>query len=124
DAYSLSILGYLRFRQEKYDAALDAFSRSAGLNPQSAEVQNYLGITLSHKGLRGPAETALRKAIQLDPGYGAAHNNLAVIYATQSPPLIELARWHYQRALGAGHPRDADLEKLFEQKAGAAANPQ
>lgn len=124
DAYSLSILGYLRFRQEKYDEALDALSRAARLNPQSAEVQNYLGVTLSHKGLRGPAETALRKAIQLDPGYGAAHNNLAVIYSTQQPPLVELARWHYQRALAAGHPRNPDLEKLFEQKAGAAANPQ
>ncbi len=124
DAYSLSILGYLRFRQEKYDEALAALSRAAKLNPQSAEVQNYLGVTLSRKGLRGPAETALRKAIQLDPGYGAAHNNLAVIYSTQQPPLIELARWHYQRALGAGHPHNPDLEKLFEQKAGAAANPQ
>lgn len=122
DAYSLSILGIIRYRQEKYDEAFDALSRSAKLNPQSAEVQNYLGVTLSHKGLRGPAETALRKAIQLDPGYGEAHNNLAVIYATQSPPLVELARWHYQRALGTGHPRNADLEKLFEQK--AAGNPQ
>lgn len=124
DAYSLSILGYLRFRQEKYDEALDALSRAAKLNPQSAEIQNYLGVTLSRKGQRGPAENALRKAIQLDPGYGAAHNNLAVIYATQKPPLIELARWHYQRALGAGQPRNPDLEKLFEQKAGAASNPQ
>lgn len=122
DAYSLSILGYLRYRQEKYDEALDALSKSAKLNPQSPEVQNYLGVTLSHKGLRGPAETALRKAIQLDPGYGAAHNNLAVIYATQQPPLIELARWHYQRALGAGHPRNPDLEKLFDQKTAAPAH--
>jgi tetratricopeptide (TPR) repeat protein len=124
DAYSLSILGNLRFRQGKNDEAFDALSRSAKLNPQSAEVQNFLGVTLSRKGLRGPAETALRKAIQLDPGYGAAHNNLAVIYATQQPPLVELARWHYQRALGAGHPRNTDLEEMFEQKAGAATKAQ
>ena len=123
DAYSLSILGYLRFRQEKYDEALDALSRAARFNPQSAEIQNYLGVTLSHKGLRGPAETALRKAIQLDPGYGSAHHNLAVIYSTQQPPRVELARWHYQRALAAGHPRNPDLEKLFEQKAGAGNSP-
>ena len=56
DGYSLSILGYLRFRQEKYDEAFDALSRAARLNPQSAEIQNYLGVTLSHKGLRGPAD--------------------------------------------------------------------
>jgi len=116
DAYSLSIFGDLRFRQKRYDEALDAFSRAAKLNPQSAEIQNYLGITLSHKGLRIPAETALRKAIQLNPGYSNAHNNLAVIYATQQPPQIELARWHYQKALAAGHPHNAELEKVFNQK--------
>ena len=123
DAYSLSILGYLRFRQEKYDDALDALSRAARLNPDSAEIQNYLGVTLSHKGLRGPAETALRKAIQLEPKYASAHNNLAVIYATQQPPLIELARWHYQQAVAAGHPRNPELEKMFEEKKTAESSP-
>jgi Flp pilus assembly protein TadD/tetrahydromethanopterin S-methyltransferase subunit G len=123
DSYSLSILGYLRYRQEKYDEALDALSRAAKLNPQSAEIQNYLGVTLSHKGMRGPAETALRKAIQLDPSYASAHNNLAVMYATQPQPSIELARWHYQKALAAGHPHNAELEKMLDQKSGSASQP-
>ncbi len=114
DAYSLAVLGRLRFRQKKYDEALDALSRAAKVEPQSAEIQNYLGITLSQKGLRGPAETALRKAIQLEPGYGDAHHNLAVIYLTGKPPAVELARWHYQKALAAGSPRNPDLEKMFE----------
>jgi Tfp pilus assembly protein PilF len=116
DGYNLKILGYLRFRQEKYDEALDALSRAATAEPQSAEIQNYLGVTLSHKGLRIPAETALRKAIEIDPSYGNAHNNLAVIYATQQPPLLELARWHYQRALATGQPHNPELEKLLQLK--------
>jgi Flp pilus assembly protein TadD len=116
DAFSLSILGYVKFRQEKYDEALDALSRAAELNPESAEIQNYLGVTLSHKGLRGPAETALRKAITLDPKYGSAHNNLAVIYLSQQPPFPDLARWHYQKALAAGHPPNTELEKLLNPK--------
>jgi len=120
DAYSLSILGYLKFRQEKYDDALDALSRAAKLDPENAQIQNYLGITLSQKGMRGPAETALRKAIQIEPNYGSAHHNLAVIYVTQQPPLIELARWHYQKALAAGHARNADLEKMFNAQKTAA----
>ena len=91
-------------------------SRAAKAIPQSAEIQNYLGVTLSQKGLRGPAETALRKAIQIDPKYSDAQNNLAVIYASQTPPLLELARWHYQKALDAGHPKNPELEKLFEKK--------
>jgi cytochrome c-type biogenesis protein CcmH/NrfG len=123
DAYNLSILGYLKFRQEKYDDALDALSRAAKLDPRNPEIENYLGVTLSHKGLRAQAETALRKAIQLDPNYGPAHNNLAVIYINQAPPLVEMARWHYQKALDAGQPRNPDLEKALDAK-GAPANSQ
>ena len=58
----------------------------------------------------------MRRAIQLSPSYGEAHNNLAVIYATQKPPLLELARWHYQRALSAGSPANPDLEKWLNAK--------
>ena len=114
DAYSFFVLGRLRFLQKRYDEAVDALSRSAKLDPQDAQTQNFLGLALSEKGLRGPAETALRKAIQLNPGYANAHNNLAVIYITQDPPLVELARWHYQKALAAGQPQNLELEKMLD----------
>ena len=123
DAYNLSLLGYLKFQQGKYDDALDALSRAARLDPQNPEIENYLGVTLSHKGLRQQAEAALRKAIQLDPNYAAAHNNLAVIYISQQPPLPELARWHYEKALAAGQPPNPDLEKMLAEK-GAPVKPQ
>ncbi|MFZ0826907.1 MAG: tetratricopeptide repeat protein, partial [Verrucomicrobiia bacterium] len=123
DAYNLSVLGYLKFRQEKYDEALDALSRAVKLDPRNPEIENYLGVTLGHKGLRAQAETALRKAIQLDPNYGSAHNNLAVIYISQQPPLVELARWHYQKALDLGQPHNPDLERMLDAK-GATSSPQ
>ena len=113
DAYSLSLLGILKFRQDKYDDALELLSRSATLDPENADTQNFLGITLSQKGQRGAAEAALRKAIQIAPGNANAHHNLAVVYATQTPPMTELARWHYQKARGYGHPVNAELEKLL-----------
>ena len=113
DAFSLFQMGILKFRQEKYDEALDTLSRAAQLDPKNPETQNYLGITLSQKGQRGPAEAALRKAIQLAPGYAVAHHNLAVIYASQQPPFLELARWHYQKALATGHAENPELEKLL-----------
>jgi Flp pilus assembly protein TadD len=123
DAYNLVTLGRLEFLREKYDSALDALSRAAKLDPRNPEIQNYLGVTLSHKGLRKQAETALRKAVQLDPNYGPAHNNLAVIYISQQPPLVELARWHYQKALDAGQPHNPNLEKMLDAK-DAPAIPQ
>jgi Flp pilus assembly protein TadD len=123
DPYNLATLGRLEFLREKYDEALDALSRAVKLDPRNPEIQNYLGVTLGHKGLRAQAETALRKAVQLDPNYGPAHNNLAVIYISQLPPLVELARWHYQKALDAGQPRNPELEKMLDAKS-APANPQ
>lgn len=123
DAYSHSVLGQVKMRQEKYDEAVDALSRAAQLDSKSAEVQNFLGIALSHKGLRLPAETALRKAIMLEPGYGSAHNNLAVIYLNQNPPMVELARWHYKKALAAGSSKNPELEKALEEKGASAAKP-
>jgi tetratricopeptide (TPR) repeat protein len=123
DAYNLTILGRVKFSQGKYDEALDGLSRAAKLDPQNPDIENYLGVALAQKGLRAQAETALREAIQLNPDYGAAHNNLAVVYISQQPPLVELARWHYQRALAAGQPHNPDLEKLLDEKS-APANSQ
>ena len=114
DPQSLALQGLLRFRQAKYDEALDILGRAAQLDPDNALTQNYLGVTLSQKGQREPAETALRRAVQLDVNYAEAHQNLAVVYATQKPPFLELARWHYQKALAAGQPKNADLEKLLQ----------
>ena len=117
DAYSLMILGQIKFRQGQYDASLDALSRAAKLAPENAEVQNNLGLVLSQKGMRSAAEAAFRKAVQIRQDYASAHNNLAVFYITQNPPWVELAHWHYQRALDAGMPRNPDLEKLLNTSA-------
>jgi Flp pilus assembly protein TadD len=120
--YSLFVLGRLRLAQGKFDEALDALSRAAQINPDDAEIQNNLGVALSEKGLRGPAEAALRRAVQIDPSCADAHANLAFVYITQQPPLVELARWHYEKALAAGHPHNAAIEKLIDQ-AKNSANP-
>jgi len=104
DSASLYLIGSLKFKQEKYDAALDYLALSARLAPNKAQTQLFLAKTLMQKGQRMPAEAALRKAIQLKPGWGDVHYLLAVIYATQRPPYKELAQWHYQKSL-AGDPR-------------------
>lgn len=120
DAFSYSTLGQVKYRQAEYGPAAEALSRAAQLDPQNAEIQSRLGIVFSQQGLRGPAEAAFRKALQVQPGYGPAHLNLAVLYASQQPPLGELALWHYQRARKAGSPANPDLEKMIETARAAA----
>jgi tetratricopeptide (TPR) repeat protein len=113
DAYSLSLKGLVKFRQNDYDSALDLLSQAAVLEPDNAQTQNYLGLALSQKGLRIAAEAAFRKAVKIAPAYSVAHYNLAVFYATADAPSPELARWHYQKALSSGHPKSPDLEKML-----------
>ena len=115
DTYSLSMMGFLKFRQQKYDDALDVLGRAAKLDPRNAEIQNYLGLTLSQKGMRAAAETALRKAIEINPTYASAHYNLAVVYVMQKPPAVALARWHYDKALANGLPKNPEMEKMLDQ---------
>ncbi|MCU0772321.1 MAG: tetratricopeptide repeat protein [Verrucomicrobia bacterium] len=116
DAFTLATMGILKFRQRQYEDALDYLGLAAQYNPDSAAIQNYLGMTLSEQGMRGPAETALRRAIQLQPGFSDAHFNLALVYTLQDPPLRELARWHYQKALAGGHPRSTEMEQLLDRR--------
>lgn len=123
DAHAWSQLGYLKFLQEQPDAAIEALGRAVKLEPDRAEFQNYLGLALNQKGLRAQAESALRRAVQLSPGYASAHYNLAVMYAQQHPPFGALARWHYQRALQAGHPPNPEFEQLLEELRNARATP-
>ena len=123
DGYNLSILGHLRLEQRNYDAALDNLGKAAKLDPNNADIQVWLGITLGRQGLRQAAETALRQALVLDPNNADAHNNLAVVYISETPPRAELARWHYQKALAAGQPHNAGLEKMLAENGAAITTP-
>jgi tetratricopeptide (TPR) repeat protein len=114
----------LRFRQGNYDQAFDLLSQAAQLNPDNPATQNYLGVTLNQRGQRKPAETALRRALALDPNYAEAHANLAAVYALQQPPFLELARWHYDKALALGGRPNPEIEQRLTPPATApAANP-
>jgi cytochrome c-type biogenesis protein CcmH/NrfG len=123
DAYNLTILGRIKFSEAKYDDALDALDQAAKLDSQSAEIQNFLGVALAEKGLRSQAETAFRKSIPIQPDYADAHKNLAIVYLSAHPPEIELARWHYEKALAAGMPPNPEFEKMLNSSGGGTARP-
>lgn len=122
DPFNLTVLGRVKFSEGKYDSALDALDHAAKLDPRNPQIQNFLGVALAEKGLRVQAETAFRKAVQIAPDYGDANKNLAIIYLTASPPAVELARWHYEKALAAGVPPNQELEQMLSHN--DAANSQ
>ncbi|MBI5685106.1 MAG: tetratricopeptide repeat protein [Verrucomicrobia bacterium] len=113
DAYSHATIGIIYFKQDRIDDAIEELTRALKLNPNNVEAHNYLGIACWKKGWRSAAEQELRRAIEMRPDYADAHYNLAVIYATQKPPFLGLAKFHYRKTLDLGRPRDPNLEKTL-----------
>ena len=68
-------------------------------------------MTIGRKGWYFGAEDEMRKAIELAPDYPEAHFNLAVFYLQRTPPAVELARRHYQKALDLGAAPDPQVAK-------------
>ncbi|MGB0579548.1 MAG: tetratricopeptide repeat protein [Limisphaerales bacterium] len=114
DSKSVMLMGLVKLRQNNLDGAMVQLARATELDSENAETHNYLGIVLSQKGQRKAAETAFRRALKLDPKYAIAHYNLAVHYVTAKPPAGGLAKRHYEKAVQAGHPRQARVEKLLQ----------
>jgi tetratricopeptide (TPR) repeat protein len=114
DAFSYSNLGIVYYQLNQYENAIDALNAAKALDPTDAKTHNYLGCAESQKGWQEVSEKEFRKAIEIDPNFGDAHFNLALVYATSKPPSLELARREYNRALELGIAKDARLEKLLE----------
>jgi tetratricopeptide (TPR) repeat protein len=113
DEFSRTTLGIVYYRQSKFDDALTELTKALAINPKSATAHNYLGITASQKGWQEAAEKEMLEAIGVNPDYADAHFNLAVIYATATPPSKELAKRHYAKATSLGAEPDQSLEKLL-----------
>jgi Flp pilus assembly protein TadD len=109
------VLGTVYYDQNKLDGALAALAQAAFLDPKDARVHQFFGITLGKKGWYSGAEDEMRKAIELQPTFAEAHFNLAVFYLQRTPPAVELARRHYQKARDLGAPRDAQVEKRLDE---------
>ena len=112
-AFAWLTLGIVSYGEDKLDAALAALAQAALLEPKNPKVHNYLAVTIGKKGWYSGAESELQKAIELDPECAEAHFNLAVFYFQRTPPAVELARRHYQKALDLGAAPDPLVEKEF-----------
>lgn len=107
-------LGLIYVERNQPAEALAALSRTVLLEPGNARAHAYLGVAIGQRGWLFGAEQELRKAIEIDPEYADAHFNLALFYLQRTPPALELARRHYQRALALGAAPDPLVEKQLD----------
>lgn len=68
-------LGAEYFRLKRYDVALEEFTTATERSPSYALAYNGLGLVHAALGDRSRAETAFKRAIQLQPGNSESHNN-------------------------------------------------
>ena len=67
------------------------------MKPDLAEAQAALGVALCARHALDEGIGHLQKAVAIEPGYAAAHQDLGEAYASQG--RFELASTHYLRAL-------------------------
>ena len=64
----------------RYKEALADFRQAQILDPNAAEIENNIGVTLSQMGKRKEAHKYFEKALALNPDYDAARFNLAISF--------------------------------------------
>jgi Flp pilus assembly protein TadD len=114
DDFSHCTLGIVHYQKGEFDNAIQSLTRALAINPKNATAHNYLGITASQKGWQEAAQKHLETAVAFDSNYADAHFNLAVVFASQTPPNKEAARQHYKRAIELGAAPDSNLESLIK----------
>jgi Tfp pilus assembly protein PilF len=98
------------------------FEKNLSLNAKNARSRHYLGIIATKLNFLDRAEREFKTAIAIDPAYGEAHFNLAVLYATWDPPQWDKAKTEYQQAIKKGVQPDPNLEKLLNADAAPTAS--
>ncbi len=91
--------------------ALLAIPAHAGAPRKDAQAQVQFGIEVAQKGLWKEALFRWEKAVELDPNYAAAYNNLAVAYEHEG--LFDKARQAYTKAL-ALDPNNVSIKQNYD----------
>ncbi len=79
---------------------------------KDAKAQVAFGVTVAQQGLWREAIYRWERAVQIDPTYAAAYNNLAVAY--EQAGLLDKAKTAYDRAL-ALDPNNDMIRQNYEQ---------
>ena len=86
--------GSLLFETEQFEASAVQFTELAEQFPELAEVHNNLASLHAQAGKLDLARTSLERAIQAQPAYALAWENLASVLARQSLQSLERAKEH------------------------------
>jgi tetratricopeptide (TPR) repeat protein len=95
-------LGLAHYRAGNIPRAVETLRRAVSLDQRFAEAHYMLGLCLRDTE-PGQAERALLRAVEVDPAFTAAREELAALYTT-SNPLKALEQLEFLSALEPGRP--------------------
>ena len=105
------IVGHRLMAASEYELALKAYLRGAAEHGFTVDVLSALGSANLHLGRLNQSEDLLRKAVDVDPNFVPALNNLGVVLMEQGN--FGEARIYFQRAFAADSGQtDAIRENL------------
>lgn len=113
----LALSALIAWQRGELARAQDFITRAVKEDATDPRIQNYAGIVFHANGDYERARECFQRAVDLDPGYGEAYFNLAVLLADQFNDL-DGARRAYQQARTAG----AEPDPWLESKLNAAAS--
>jgi len=83
-------LGYVNEQKKQFSRALALYNKALSLNPGKARENYHLGSLMVKTGDKRGIDY-FKRAIEIDPHYGSAYNDLAVAYSSMDPPQWKLA---------------------------------
>jgi tetratricopeptide (TPR) repeat protein len=102
---ALFLRGLILFESGRIDESIDVFKLLTQEYPLKPELYNNLAVSYAVKGDYYHARDALKKAIEIYPGYTKAHENLGDIY-------MNIARQSYEKALQLDPDKKSIHKKL------------
>ncbi len=99
--------------ERDFTKALRILAPAMTVHPENARLRFMVGMANMGLSRLDRAEEELLKAVELEPGLGVAHYNLARLLVMREPADITAAHKHYLASVQAGGEKDANLERLF-----------
>jgi tetratricopeptide (TPR) repeat protein len=109
------LLGQILEKQGKMKGAARLYKKAVLLNPGAPDAHYLLGAVYAVLG-DGRALNELKTAVKIDPGLAAAHNDLAVAYASLVPPDWNAAYEQLMVARDLGYKINEGLLRLIKDK--------
>ncbi|HPA18927.1 MAG TPA: protein kinase [Verrucomicrobiae bacterium] len=114
DAFARVTLGSIQHALGQDTESLHTLADAAALDPYDHVIRRFIGVAASGIQWSALAERQFLESIRLNPNSAETHLDLAILYATATPPHIDRARKHYETARSLGLPPDPRIEPLLK----------